>query len=102
MRAVVAFSWNPLCAGVRGAVQPGFLLPVAGSPSRLRLCGEVMKTPRADCRAHGRHQLLVIGEIDRGEHHGAEHLVRLDEVVQVGARIVARGRAWTLLIERTW
>ena len=43
---------------------------------------------------------MVIGEVDRREQDRAEHLVGLDEVVEIGARIVARGGAGTRLVDR--
>ena len=61
---------------------------------------ERRKAPLADRGAHAGHQFLIVGEIDLRQQHGAEHLVGADEMMQIGARIIARRRARALLVER--
>src|SRR6266851_8159477 len=73
---------------------------VAPRPTLLALFPEGIELSGRDRRAQARHQLLVKGHIDGGEQDRAEHLVRLHEMMQVGARIVAGGRAAAGLVER--
>src|SRR3546814_9487588 len=45
------------------------------------------------------HQVLVIGQIMRRHQHGAENLVGAHEEMQVGAAVVAAGRAAAMLVD---
>src|SRR5262249_30642503 len=56
--------------------------------------------PRRNRRAHPCHQLLVIGEIDRREQDRAEHFVGSDEMMQIGAREIARRCAGSRRVDR--
>src|SRR6516165_8878490 len=47
------------------------------------------------------HQALVISDVDLRQQHRPQRLARSDEVMQIGARIAARGRPRTFLIERS-
>ena len=51
-------------------------------------------------RAHRRHEVLVEPRVRPRQQHRAEVLARLDEVMQIGARVVSRRRARALGIER--
>ena len=54
--------------------------------------GGVRAEPLADNRfAHALHQVLIVGQVVPGEQHRRQNLVRLHEVMQIGARI-ARGK----------
>ena len=44
------------------------------------------------------HQLLVEGEIMPCQQHGSKHLIRLEQVVQIGAAIMGAGRAWAAFL----
>src|SRR3974377_1950511 len=52
-------------------------------PARHRFSLEIGKASGRDGRAHSRHQLLVIGEIDLRQQHRAHHLVRPAPVEQI-------------------
>src|SRR5205085_9517836 len=80
----------------------GFLTrrKVASLPSGFGLRTECGESCVCDSVAHACHQLMVVGEINHGENCSAEHFTALAEVVQVGARIGARGRTWALLVKR--
>ena len=43
---------------------------------------------------------LVVGDVDFRQQHRAQRLARLDQMMQIGARIVARRRPGALLVER--
>src|SRR5262245_48308098 len=75
----------------RRGLRRGVLLwrEVALRPAGLGSQAKFRKTPGRAGLARSGHELLVIGNIDLRQEHGTQHLVRLDEVVQVGARIAA-------------
>src|SRR5204863_1195409 len=80
----------------------GFLTrrKVASLPSGFGLRTECRESCVCDSVAHAYHQFVVVGEINHGENCRAEHFAALAEVVQVGARIGARGWTRTFLVKR--
>src|SRR5690606_15005735 len=66
----------------------------------LELLHECLEALLGDRRANPGHQLLVIGDVDPAHQHRAEYLSRLDEMVEIGAAVVARRRAGAFRIER--
>ena len=67
-----------------------------------RPCGnECLEAGPGDGGAHLRHQRLVIMDIAPAHQHRSQHLSRLDEMMEIGARIIARGRTGAVRIERT-
>src|SRR5712692_8408084 len=73
---------------------------IAARPARAYLLAKIREPACRDGGPHAVHELLVIGEIDRGNQHRGEDLVRLDEMVQIGARVIARRGASAFGIER--
>ena len=73
---------------------------IAPGPAHLRLGGEILEPLCFDRSADAGHQVLVVAQIVPGDQHHAQDLVGADQVVQIGAGIVARGRAAAFLVER--
>ena len=65
-----------------------------------RFGGKILETTVRDRLANALHQLLIVGYVRPGQQHCAEHLVRFGEVMQIGARVIARRGASALLIKR--
>ena len=72
-------------------IRPSWRQP--GSPrawSARKVATKSASVPVADGLAQAAHQVLVVPEIVPGQQHGGQDLVRLDQVVEVGAAVVAR------------
>src|SRR6185436_17450095 len=66
---------------------------VASRPAFLDLAPECVETMLGNRRAHARHHVLVIVEIDGAEQDLPEQLVAAHKMAKVGTREVARRRA---------
>ncbi len=73
---------------------------IARGPAGLDLFIMIGKAAIRDGRAHARHKILIIPEVHPGQQHRPERFLGAHEVMQIGARIIASGRAIALLIER--
>src|SRR5262249_58571080 len=73
---------------------------VSACPAWAGRRAELRESSSRDRRTHARHQLLVIAEVDGGQQDRAEHLVRLHQVMEIGAGIVARRGTGALFVER--
>src|SRR5690349_20169455 len=70
-------------------------------PPFARHSPKFLEPPRGYGVANAAHQLLVISKIDAGEQNRAQHFVRFDQMMQIGAGIRARGRVHALGIDRS-
>src|SRR3954470_21901634 len=66
-------------------------LKVAPCPSRLCLGLELLESAGSDGGPQTCHEFLVIGEIDGREERAAQQFAAFDQVMQIGARIIAGG-----------
>src|SRR3954466_11532021 len=73
----------------------------ARGPAFPGLRAEILEAACRDRLAHAAHQVLVIMQVDAGEQHPAQDLIRLDQVMQIGAGIIPRRRAIAVRVERT-
>src|SRR5690606_19743779 len=81
-----------------GAADGPAALP--GALTARKVAAERLETALGDRLAHGGHQRLEESDVVPGEQHLAEDLLGLHQVVQIGPRIVAAGRAVAGLVQR--
>src|SRR5690242_16133251 len=76
--------------------------PIAfGGPLLFGLGREIGEAAGGDGGARACHQVLVIEEIDDRKKRAAERLAAAEQMMQISAGEIARGRAAALRIERT-
>src|SRR3546814_13075512 len=75
-------------------------LDIALRLTGMEVGGESLEPPLADGRAHADHQVLIVGQVMRRHQHGSEDFVRPHKMVQIGAAVLAAGRAAALRVQR--